>query len=129
MNTEQHKTEIFKDELFLGRHEGDNEMELFKYYLSNSLDEIEKVINSKIIDNVPSLREVSWKTNTRGLAEKVKQMMNKWDANYSMTVFTDRRDKSINHVSINQRAGKEWLFFGGVIIAKKFFSYEEVGAY
>jgi hypothetical protein len=126
---QQIKPRIYEEEIFLGHYEGDPEEDLFKYILSNNPDEIEKAINCKIINNFPRLSEVTWEINTAGLAQKIKDLMNKWDVNYSMTIFSDRKDKTMRHVAINWNTDDKWLFYGGVIISNKFFSYEEVGAY
>ena len=126
---QQARPSIFVEEIFLGHYEGDPEGELLKYFLSDDLDEIEKSINRHIINNIPGLREVNWEINTEGLAQKVKDVMSKRDVKYSMTIFSDREDKAISHVVINWHNDDKWLFYGGVIIAKEFFPYDEVGAY
>jgi hypothetical protein len=100
-----------------------------KYFLSDNLNKIFKIINKQIINNFPDVQNLKWELNTERLAQKVKDMMKKWDLNYSMTIFPDRNDEGIKHVAINYHSGNKWLFFGGVIISKKYFSYEEVGAY
>ena len=117
---------VYYDEIFLGFYENDPEEELLKYTLSNNLDEIEKVIECNIINRFPKLEETDWKLNTDKLAKKVKDMMNKWDVNYSMTIHPDRNEKNINYVAVNWRKDNNWMFYGGVIIAKEFFSYKEV---
>ena len=128
-NNQQFSKGVIEDEIFIGQYEGDPEEDLFKYYLSNNLYEIETLINSKIINIFPKLQEVNWEINTNGLAKKVKDMMNKLNKKYSMTIFYDRNDKNIRHIAINKRTDNEWFFYGGVIIANEYFSYEEVGAY
>jgi hypothetical protein len=129
MGNKEKKSDIFEEEIFLGHYEGDPEEDLFKYFLSNNPDEIEKIIGRKIINNFPRLQGVNWKINTEGLAQKVKNMMNKRDVHYSMTIFPDRNDKTIRHIAINWHTNNEWFYYGGIIIAKNFFSYEEIGAY
>lgn len=128
-NNENKKESVFQEELYLGHFEGDPEEDLLNYFLSNSYEEIEKIINSRIQNSLPSLEKIYWGNNTEGLAQKVKDMMNKWDVKYSMTISPDRKDKTINHVVVNWHNDKEWLFYGGVIISRKYFFYEEVGAY
>ena len=123
------KMGVFEEEIFLGHYEGDVEEDLFKYYLSNSLNELENIINRKTINNIPKIDEMKWENNTDKLAQKVKDIMLKLDVNYSMTIFPDRNNKIIEHVAINWHTDGKWLYSGGVIISKKFYSYEEIGVY
>ena len=81
--------------------------ELLKYSLSNNLDDIRKTIALKTgldisLDNaVPSLNS--------SLSVDVKNTMNKYDVNYSMTTYRkDRNNTDKRHVEINRRVFDQW---------------------
>jgi len=120
---------IYEEEIFIGHYDGDNVEELIKYYLSNDFNEIVNIINRHIVNKFPDVNQLKWESNTNQLAEKVKNIMNNRNVNYSMAICPDRNDMNIMHVAINFRDNNDWYFFGGVIIQKKYFTYEEVEAY
>ena len=122
------KTGVIEDELFLGKFEGDIEEISLKYYFSNNLNEIIDIINMRILNRFPNVNTVKWENNTERLAKKVKDKMNYFNVNYSMTISNDKNDINIKHVVINFRSNNEWLFCGGVIISNEYLTYEEVGA-
>jgi len=75
-------------------------LDQFTYSLSNSLDEIEKIIYIRTGKNV-KFDNVNWRLNTTNLSPKVKALMNKHNVNYSMTIYS-------NSVIVNKRVGNEW---------------------
>jgi len=77
-------------------------LDQFTYSLSNSLDEIEKIIYIRTGKNV-KFDNVNWSLNTTNLSPKVKALMNKHNVNYSMTIYS-------NSVIVNKRVGNEWYF-------------------
>ena len=119
---------IQTDEIYLGYYEGDPNERLLKYYLSDDIHEIEDIINKRITNVSVNLKDAKWEYNSNVLAEKVKDMMNKRNLDYSLTFTDDSRYSEIIHVAVNWRKNGEWLFFGGIITEKEFFTYQEAGA-
>ena len=45
---------------------------------------------------------------------------------FSMTIYTDERSENISHIAVNWRKNDTWFFSGGIIIAREFFTYEDL---
>jgi predicted ATPase len=95
------KTGCIEEEIFL-----EEQKKYFKYSLSNDLDQIILTINSKTRFNF-SLEDIEWKLNPV-LSKKVKDLMDKYQVNYSMTTYSD---KYYNYLYINKRIDNEWFIF------------------
>jgi predicted ATPase len=78
----------------------------FKYSLSNDLNQIILTINSKTRFNI-NLEDIKWKLNTE-LSKNVKDLMDKYQVDYSMTTYSD---KNYYFLVINKRTCKEWFTF------------------
>ena len=90
--------------------------ELYKYSLSNNLDDIEISIYARTGCNV-NLNNARWKLNP-SLSISVKHMMDKHQANFSMTADGETGSGK-KFVAINMRAGNLWFITG----------YDEVNGY
>ena len=97
----------------------DETKEVFKYTLSNSLDDIKIAIYARTGCNI-NLNKAAWKLNT-GLSISVKHLMNSHNVNYSMT--TDTRKKS-RFIAINMRVGDKWFVTGYDEISGVFYNWE-----
>ena len=117
---------VYEEEITLEPHDIGPKERILKYILSNDPEEIEKAVNSKIINVFPELHKLKWQLNTEKLNQKVKDMMNRLDVNYSMTIYTDIECEPVSRVAINWRKDDTWFFSGGVIIANEFFTYEDL---
>ncbi|MDR2942711.1 MAG: AAA family ATPase [Treponema sp.] len=78
----------------------------FKYFLSNDLNQIIFTINSKTLFNI-KIEDIEWELNT-GLSKNVKDLMDKYHVNYSMTTYSV---DNIYRLVINKRIGNEWAIF------------------
>ncbi|MDR0598504.1 MAG: hypothetical protein LBG84_00265 [Treponema sp.] len=79
---------------------------LLSYSLSNNLSEIERAITARTglkiaLDNIP------WSLNT-DLSASVKDLMNKHNVNYSMTIFNGDGERLI---LVNRRVGNIWYIW------------------
>jgi len=92
---------------------------LYKYSLSNSLDNIRKAIYLRTGHNI-NLENASWKLN-KELSNNVKHLMNSHNVIYSMT--TDIRD-NIEFVAVNMHVGDNWYITGYDKIKNKFVNWE-----
>ena len=92
---------------------------LFKYSLSNSLDDIKIAIYERTGCNI-NLEYARWKINPR-LSISVKYLMNTHRVNYSMT--TDIREKT-KFIVINMRVGDNWFITGYDEINGVFYNWD-----
>jgi TolB-like protein len=76
---------------------------LLTYSLSNSLDDIEKAIFTRTGKNI-KLINIVWQLNTTVLSPNVKALMNKNNANYSMTAYG-------RHITVNKRENNQWYYY------------------
>jgi len=75
--------------------------------LSNDLDEIEKAIFSKT-GIFFDLSSVEWELDTT-ISKSIKDLMNKHQVNYSMTINRDAYKGVHYKIEINKRCGDEWF--------------------
>ena len=87
--------------------DGTNNM--YKYTLSNNLDDIRTSIFARTGYNI-NLNKATWSINNN-LSISVKHLMNTHHVKFSMTTDTKRSEKS-KFVEINMRAGDLWLITG-----------------
>jgi len=92
---------------------------LYKYSLSNSLDNIRKAIYLRTGHNI-NLENATWKLNKK-LSNNVKHLMNSHNVIYSMT--TDIRD-TVEFVAVNMHVGDNWYITGYDKIKNKFVNWE-----
>ena len=101
---------------------GNGKTKIFKYTLSNNIEEINKAIQKRTGIDIPDLNDVEWELNT-GLSENVKAVMNDNNVNYSMTTDVDGY---VQHIWVNKRSVNEWYLFYGTIVRGKFNSKTKV---
>ena len=91
--------------------------EIYKYSLSNNLNCIKDAVKKRtgqIIDT----SKARWKINP-SLSENVKKVMNARNVDYSMTIV---KNKKVNHIIINMRAGNDkWLIAGFEEISNEYY--------
>ena len=78
---------------------------ILKYSLSNNLDDINTAIFNRT-GFLFDLDDSKWKENN-GLSPKVKELMDKYNVNYSMTTYSNN---NINQLIINKRSEDNWLY-------------------
>jgi len=82
---------------------------LLRYTLSNSLDVILNAIIKRTGCLIPDkVNEIPWLINTN-LSNNVKNAMNEYNMNYSMTTF---KFGSLIIIGINKKSGNNWYFSG-----------------
>jgi hypothetical protein len=96
--------------------------QLWTYFLSNTFDEIKGSIHKETGVIINDIDDTKWEANS-DLSQDVKDIMLRHNALYSMTVY---RDNDIDHIVVNKKDDKNWLFYGGVILNGSFFSYDEL---
>jgi len=92
--------------------------DLLKYSFSNNLDSIKNAIFSRTGHNI-DLENATWVLN-KNLSIDVKNIMNSYNVNYSMTI--DIRDNSESLV-VNMRVGDKWFIAGCDKIDNKFYDW------
>jgi hypothetical protein len=86
------------------------------YSLSNSLSDIIKDINNKTGIRIDTISEQEWKLNPK-LVHETKDLMQKYDAAYSMTINYFGR---IIGIRIHHKIGNEYYIYSGNTIGGKF---------
>jgi len=97
----------------------DESKEVFKYTLSNSLDDIKIAIYAKTGYNI-NLNDAAWKLNTK-LPINVKHLMYSRNVNYSMTIGTVKKSR---YIAIHMRVGDKWFITGYDEIKGGFYNWE-----
>jgi hypothetical protein len=95
---------VLEEEIFVELPE--NTGKFFNYSLSNSLDEIGQAIYARTGVKF-DLDEVAWELNPR-LSVSVKDLMNRYNVDYSMTIWIEEGHRSI---IINRRSGNKWFYY------------------
>ena len=99
--------------------------EIFKYSLSNNLDNIKDAIKKRT-SHILELDNVKWEMNY-SLSENVKKTMNKLNLDYSMTIVNGRK---IYYIIINMRAGNnKWLLTGFEKINNEYYSFSLIESF
>jgi predicted ATPase len=80
--------------------------EHYKYFLSNSLNEIEKAINGKL-DHFFKLDNEKWIIDPN-IAPEIKELMNKNNVNYSVT-FTSDYERDVINIAVYKWLNNEWF--------------------
>ena len=93
---------------------------ILKYSLSDSLDNIKEAIIIRTGFSL-DLDRVNWTKNT-GLSIKVKELMNKHKAKYSIT---DYMQDKFRHIVINKHDGENWYYASFYEINGYILTYEE----
>jgi hypothetical protein len=95
------------------------------YYLSNSLDDVKEAVYSITgcsTDLTDDFSEIYWRLNHE-LSESVKDLMNRHNVDYSMTLY--------DGIIVNRRFGGSWYIYMGINIdgGKNFYSREKFIAF
>jgi hypothetical protein len=93
---------------------------VLKYSISNSLDDISIAVITRTGHYI-DLEKAVWKLNLE-LSTSVKQLMNSYNVNYSMTTFIN--SEKVKHLVINMRTGNNWYLTGYEKIEGEFISWE-----
>jgi hypothetical protein len=101
----------------------DETKEVYKYSLSNNLDEIKIAIYARTGRNI-NLERAIWKLNPK-LSISVKHLMNSHNVTYSMTTDTKDNIKLI----INMRVGNDWYITVYEEIKNKLINCELIRTY
>jgi hypothetical protein len=104
----------FEEEILL-----DGRDQLYKYSLSNNLEYIRYAIYERTGYNI-NLENVVPKLNHQ-LSNKVKDLMNKYNVEYSMTSYTHGGNLRI---AINRRVGDQWYFVSFAEVEGKLYNSE-----
>jgi hypothetical protein len=109
-----------KEEIFVDY--GDGAGESLTYYLSNNLDDIKETIYKTtgcLADLTEDFTETYWSLNYE-LSESVKDLMNRHNANYSMTFY--------DGIIVNRRFGDSWYIYIGISVGggKNIYSMEKI---
>ena len=91
-------TDCIEEQLIL-----ENYPDPFTYYLSNNIEDIDKIIYS-IIDKKLNLNNIKWQLNPK-LSQKVKDLMNKLNLKYSMTLYTWN---GVRYLVVNMQDNSDW---------------------
>lgn len=108
------KKEYFEEEILL-----DGRDQLLKYALSNNLDNIQYAIYEKTGYRLNL--EIETPILNLHLSPLVKNLMNKYDVNYSMTTYINGLNRKI---IINRRMGDKWFIIPFTEIAGKLYRTE-----
>jgi hypothetical protein len=86
---------------------------LLKYSLSENIEGIEQAIKART-KQIWHGNSQNWQLNTE-LSEKVKNLMNKYNVNYSMTTYIEYIEKrTIRFIIVNRRRGDQWFICQGI---------------
>jgi hypothetical protein len=110
----------YAEEYIIEKYENPEYDQLLNYSLSNNIEDIETAINARTGHNV-DLDKAFWEVNTK-LSKSAKDLMNKHQVIYSMTILENKKDRDI---IINMRVGEKWFRtvyyeFDGQFISKDF---------
>ena len=105
----------------------DGTKHMYKYTLSNILDDIRTAIFARTGYNV-NLNKATWSINP-DLSISVKHLMNKYQVKFSMTTDTKENDSKSKFIVINMRSGDLWFITGFDEMNGSMVSWDLIKAY
>ena len=99
--------------------------EMYKYSLSNNLDDIKDAIKKRT-GHIINLSNARWRINP-SLSKNVKKSMDKHNVDYSMTIVKNKKE---NYIIINMRAGNDkWLLTGFEKVSNEYYCFSMIESF